>query len=72
MATPQGITFVVKVLVLADIALIGVIDLALLVRYGPEGTISYALHGWSKDFPILPYLISFGMGAFVYHIATGR
>jgi len=57
----------VRVTVIGIVIFIAAVDLLLLARYGARGTISYALRGWSEEFPILPYLIAF---AFVYHIAS--
>lgn len=65
----DDISFVVKALLIAVIVVIMAIDLALLARYGPSGTISVVVRRWGEDFPLLPYLIAFGMGAFLYHIA---
>jgi len=59
----------VRVGIVIIVAVIAAFDLLLLYRYGPDGTISVTLRQWGRDFPILPYLIAFGMGAFVYHIA---
>jgi len=57
-----------RLVIVAGVAFIGVVDLLLLARYGPRGTISVILRELNRDFPILPYLIAFGMGAFLYHI----
>lgn len=61
--------FWVKTFIVASIAIVGSVDLVLLAKYGPSGTISVVIRDWGNDFPLLPYLIAFGMGAFLYHVA---
>jgi preprotein translocase subunit SecG len=58
----------VRAFIVAVVAAIAVIDLILLQRYGPNGTISVIVREAARDFPILPYLVAFGMGALLYHI----
>lgn len=60
--------FWVRLAVVGGVCLVAAIDLLLLFRYGPDATISVVLRKLSANFPILPYLIAFGMGAFLYHI----
>lgn len=60
--------FWAKVAAIGIAAISATLDLLLLLRYGPQGTISYLLQELSGSFPILPYLIAFGMGALLYHI----
>jgi len=64
----DDIQFWVKAAIVFAIAMIGAFDLALLARYGPSGTISVVIRQWGESFPMLPYIIAFGAGAFVYHI----
>lgn len=60
--------FWVRFVIILGVSLIAAFDLLLLFRYGPDATISVVLRKLSANFPILPYLIAFGMGAFLYHI----
>ena len=60
--------FWIRLSIVVFIVAIGAIDLLLLFRYGPDATISVVLRKLAANFPILPYLIAFGMGAFLYHI----
>jgi hypothetical protein len=43
------------------------IDLFLLLAYGHDATISATIRWWSRSFPLLPYLVSFMMGAMFWH-----
>lgn len=65
----DDLSFWVKAAVIAIIVAICTLDLTLLAKYGPNGTISVIVRQWGQDFPLLPYMIAFGMGAFLYHIA---
>jgi hypothetical protein len=57
-----------RLFIVGCVVALAVVDLLLLKRYGPNGTISVIVRDGAKEFPILPYLIAFGMGAFLYHI----
>jgi hypothetical protein len=60
----------VKTAIVIAIALIGAFDLMLLFRYGRKATISCVIAESCKNFPMLPYILAFGMGAFLYHLLT--
>jgi hypothetical protein len=43
-----------------------VYDIYLLVRGGAHNTISWMVWGWSKEFPIIPFLFGLTMGHFFW------
>ena len=61
--------FWVVVFVLSTVGQSGLLDLLLLVWHGPDATISAVVREWCQGVPALPYVLAFGAGAFVYHVA---
>lgn len=56
----------------ALVAAVALVDLYLLGRYGPDGTISNLLRQWGDRWGMLPYIIAFGMGALFFHLFGPR
>lgn len=62
--TPQ----VVKAFIVTAMFAVFTADLFLLIAWGPKYTISWVVRDWSRDFPMLPFIIAFCMGALMYHL----